>query len=229
METIFRTHGLPESVHSDNAPPPFAPEQFERFLEYLEIHHKKGVAYWPQRNGELERCDETLLKLVRIARLEGRYRRKAVPDFLFQYRDTPHTITGMSPAELLMGRRLRDKLPKVEFSGEQVTEGYWQQKEYDMHTEQEELNRVTELNRMTLDRQKKYCGNRQQTDSKLSPNYEPDPCVVAHKHGNAVVLQDAEGNCKMSNIAHMKKFVEPATIEIEASRDQNSLSFQSKQ
>ena len=26
-----------------------------------------------------------------------------------------------------MGRRLRDKLPKVEFSDEQVTEGYWQQ------------------------------------------------------------------------------------------------------
>ena len=26
-----------------------------------------------------------------------------------------------------MGRKLRDKLPKVEFSGEQVTEAYWQQ------------------------------------------------------------------------------------------------------
>ena len=39
-----------------------------------------------------------------------------------------HTVTGVSPAELLIRRKLRDKLPKVEFSGEQVTEAYRQQK-----------------------------------------------------------------------------------------------------
>jgi len=50
-----------------------------------------------------------------------------------------------------MGRNLRDKHPRVEFSGEQVTEGYWQQKEYDMQTEHGELNTVT------LDRETKYC------------------------------------------------------------------------
>ena len=81
----------------------------------------------PKRNGEVEHCSEILLKIVQIARLEGRDWRKTVQDFLFQYRVTPHTVTGISPAELLMGRKLRDRLPKVEFSGEQVTEGYWQQ------------------------------------------------------------------------------------------------------
>ena len=54
-------------------------------------------------------------KIVRISRLEARDWRKALQDFLFQYRVTPHTVTGMSPAELLMGRKLRDKLPQVEF------------------------------------------------------------------------------------------------------------------
>ena len=59
---------------------------------------------------------------------------------------------------------------------------------------------------------------KQARDSKRSPNYEPEPYLVAHKDGNAVVLQDAKGNCKMRNIAYMKKFVEPATTEIEASK-----------
>ena len=36
MEAIFRTHGLPESLRSNNGPP-FASEQFETFLEYLGI------------------------------------------------------------------------------------------------------------------------------------------------------------------------------------------------
>ena len=84
VEAIFRTHGLPESLRSDNGPQ-FASEQFETFLKYLGIQHKKGVPYWPQSNGEVECCNETLLKMVRIARLEGRDWRKAVQDFLFQY------------------------------------------------------------------------------------------------------------------------------------------------
>ena len=44
--------------------------------------------------------------------------------------------------------------------------------------------------------------------------YEPDPCVVTQ---NAVVLEDAYGNIKMRNTAHIKKFVEPGTINMEKS------------
>ena len=58
---------------------------------------------------------------------------------------------------------------------------------------------------------------KQMRDSKLSPNFETDPYVVIHKDGNAVVLQDVDGNSKMRNIVHMKKFVEPATTEMEES------------
>ena len=65
MEAIFRTHGLPECVRSDNGPP-FASEQFRTFLEYFGIQRKKDVPYWPQSNGEVERCNETLLKIVGI-------------------------------------------------------------------------------------------------------------------------------------------------------------------
>lgn len=123
MEAIFRTHGLPGTVRSDDGPP-FELKEFEAFLEYLGIEHKKCVPYWPQSNGEVERCNETLLKIVRISRLEARDWQKALQDFLFQYRVTPHTVTGMSPAELLMGRKLRDKLPQVEFCKERATEPY---------------------------------------------------------------------------------------------------------
>ena len=38
MEAIFRTHGLPEALRSDNEPP-FASKEFEGFLEYLWISH----------------------------------------------------------------------------------------------------------------------------------------------------------------------------------------------
>ena len=63
MEAIFRTHGLPEAVRSANGPP-FASREFEGFLDYLGIEHKKGVPYWPQSNGQVERCNETVLKII---------------------------------------------------------------------------------------------------------------------------------------------------------------------
>ena len=110
MEAIFRTHGLPETVRSDNGPS-FASKEFQALLEYLGIDHKKGVLYWPQSNGEVESYNETLFKIVRIARLEVRDWRRALQNFLFQDRVTPHTVTGMSPIELLMGRKLPVKLP----------------------------------------------------------------------------------------------------------------------
>ena len=62
IEGVFRTHGLPETVRSDNGPP-FAFEQFESFLEYLDIQHKNGVLLWSQSNGEVERFNETILTL----------------------------------------------------------------------------------------------------------------------------------------------------------------------
>ena len=217
MEAIFRTHGLPETVRSDNGPP-FASMEFDGFLEYLGIEHKKGVPYWLQSNGEVERCNETVLKIVRIARLEGRDWRRALEDFLFQYRVTPHTVTGISPAKLLMGRELRDKLPKVEIRGT-MTEPQWQQllkerdaraklrqKEYADKTRAAKFSDIQEGDQILL---------RQTRENKLSTNYEPDPYTVIQKDGNAVILEDANGNNKMRNVAHMKKFVapEPAAAE----------------
>ena len=89
---------------------PLASREFEGFLEYLALDHKKGIPYWPQSYGEVERFNKTLMKTIRIAQLQDKDWKGGVQDFLFQYRSTPHTVTLLSPAELLMGRRLRDNL-----------------------------------------------------------------------------------------------------------------------
>ena len=53
---------------------------------------------------------------------------------------------------------------------------------------------------------------KQTRENKLSPNYEPEPCIVTRKDGNAAILQDTNGNKEMRNIAHMKKFVDPELL-----------------
>jgi len=123
----------------------------------------------------------------------------------------------VSPAELMMGRKLRYKLPRVEFSKERTTEAYWQrllrerdnraklrQKEYADRTRGAKHSNIEEGDKVLLKRTR---------ENKLSPNYEPEPYTVTHKDGNAVILQDTNGNNKMRNIAHIKKFVDPETVD----------------
>lgn len=63
-----------------------------------------------------------LTKAVRTARLEGPDWRLALFPFLLNYRCTPHLTTGVSPAELLYNRSLRNGIPAVDTSNNLSTE-----------------------------------------------------------------------------------------------------------
>ena len=108
----FTTHGLPLSIRSDNGPQ-FRPSVFEQYLESLDIEHRTTTPLWLQANGKVERKNKSLLKTMRIAHAEGKECKKEIRKYLVAYRSTPHTTTGVSPAELLFGRKIRTKLPDL--------------------------------------------------------------------------------------------------------------------
>ena len=214
LQSMFYTHGLPETLRSDNGPP-FTSQEFEGFLEHLAIDHKRGIPHWPQSDGEVERFNKTLLKIIRIAQLQGENLKGEVQDFLFQYRSTPHTVTSLSPAELLMGRKLRDKLPQIQSLCDQATEAEWQillreryahrqlrEKEYADSKRHATTSDIGEGNLVLL---------RQNREKKLSPTLEPEPYRVVAKNGNAVVIESSAGQSKMRNAGCMKKFIDPGT------------------
>ena len=58
---------------------------------------------------------------MRIAQAEGKNWRKELVHYLAKYRTTPHTVTGVCPAELLFGRKIRTKMP--EFRETTVNDG----------------------------------------------------------------------------------------------------------
>ena len=95
------------------------------------IEHRRTTPLWPQANGEIERQNRTILKRLRIAQAEGRDWRLQMDDFLMMYRSTPHSTTGVSPAELLFGRKIRTKLPQLQqFTCEdEVRDRYSERKE----------------------------------------------------------------------------------------------------
>ena len=75
------------------------------------IVHVTSAPYHPSTNGLAERAVQSFKQGIK--RITGSTIQERLSRFLFQYRITPHTTTGVSPAELLMGRCLRSRLDSL--------------------------------------------------------------------------------------------------------------------
>ena len=115
LHKSFSTFGLPEVVVSDNATG-FTSDEFGAFVRANGIRHVLTPPYHPSSNGLVERAVQTLkesLKKFRSGSLDTKLSR-----FLFSYRSMPHSSTGVSPAELMFGRRLHSPLDNLRPSHE---------------------------------------------------------------------------------------------------------------
>ena len=108
LRMLFATHGLPETIVSDNGSV-FTSEEFQVFTRRNGIQHLTSAPYHPASNGLAERAVQTVKEALRKEAGGGSMKPK-IARFMFQYRLTPHTTTGVAPAELLMNRRLRSRL-----------------------------------------------------------------------------------------------------------------------
>ena len=102
MKSIFARHGIVNILVSDNAPQ-YASAEFKSFAESWEFSHVTSSPHYAQSNGLAERTVQTVKRLLK----------KADDPYiaLLEYRNTPLEGVGLSPAQMLMGRRLRTKLP----------------------------------------------------------------------------------------------------------------------
>ena len=109
MRRLFVSHGLPEEVVSDNGSQ-FTGHEFKTFLEMNGIKHTRVAPYHPASSGATERCVQTVKQRPR-KHAAGIHISKEhwVVNFLLRYRCTPHSVTGVSPAELFLKRRLRNR------------------------------------------------------------------------------------------------------------------------
>ncbi|UYV62655.1 K02A2.6-like, partial [Cordylochernes scorpioides] len=101
-KSIFARHGVPETVVSDNGTQFGAAREFANFARQYGFTHVTSSPRFPQSNGMAEAG-------VKIAKLI--LKKNQDPSLgLLEYRSTP-LENGYSPAELLMGRKLRTTLP----------------------------------------------------------------------------------------------------------------------
>ncbi len=107
LRKSFSNHGLPEMLVSDNAAY-FVSTEFKEFMNKNGIRHITSAPFHASSNGLAERAVQTFKTMMKKAG-EGSVASK-VARVLFSYRITPQSTTGISPAEMLLGRKLRSTL-----------------------------------------------------------------------------------------------------------------------
>ena len=110
LDELFAIWGRPETIVCDNGPQ-FAPVTFADWCHAHSIAHLTSAPFHPASNGEAERIVGVFKQVVkRAVGEEKKSKHLALREFLQQYRVTPHCTTGRTPAELMLGHRVRYSL-----------------------------------------------------------------------------------------------------------------------
>ena len=103
LKAMFATHGLPCEVVTDGGSQ-FTSAAFAEFAKQCEFVHTATSPHFPQANGEAERAVRTAKHIIKQPESWSA---------LLAYRAAPLHGLGVSPAELLMGRKLRTIIPAL--------------------------------------------------------------------------------------------------------------------
>ena len=227
-EDIFSRWGLPISVRTDNGPQ-FGCE-FQAYLKQNGVFWFSTTPMWPAANGEVERQNRSLLKSLKVAQNSGRNYRSELRKFLMAYRSTPHSVTGVSPAELMMGRQMRTKLPCLERCEPRLDEevrdrqvlAKLKTKEY---VDAKRGARETEI----------AVGDtvlvRAEKTNKLSPNFSPEKHQIVSRQGSEVIVSNENsGRQFRRNLTEVRKLPNPQIetdnaedeVEVETCTDSNA-------
>ncbi|UYV62474.1 LLGL1 [Cordylochernes scorpioides] len=109
LKSIFARHGTPETVRSDNGPQfqKVLGSEFSKFSKEWSFKHITSSPKFPQSNGFIEAI---------IKNIKQSFKKEEDCYLTLQAYRTMPLESGYSPAELLMGRRLRTSFPAIESS-----------------------------------------------------------------------------------------------------------------
>ena len=107
LHSLFAQFRLPEMVVTDNGTG-FVSHEFQQFLRKNGVKQTTSTPYHPASNGFAERAVQVIKR--RLKKVTEGTMCSRLAKVLFSYRLIPQTTTGLTPAELLLGRRPHTRL-----------------------------------------------------------------------------------------------------------------------
>ncbi|XP_058456818.1 uncharacterized protein K02A2.6-like [Malaya genurostris] len=202
LKNVFTRLGLPFMLTFDNAKN-FSSQELKEYCVDYDIKLKHTTPYWPSANGEVERQNRSILKVLKISKQNGTDWKEAIQDYIYMYSLTPHSVTNVAPAQLMFGRRFRDLIPNF----------------YNYVSEDDEMrDRDRTVKYYTKENRDKRVGAKQSTVSigdevwmknmvpqnKLDTTFLPTPARVIDRCENSLTLKTPDGEVYRRNTSHVK-------------------------
>ena len=116
LRHMFATFGVPDDLSSDGGPE-FTADETEDMLIRWGVNHSPSSAYFPQSNGRAEVAVRITKRILEDnVGPNGSLNNDNVVRALLQLRNTPDRDCGLSSAEVLFGRPLKDSMPRLDKS-----------------------------------------------------------------------------------------------------------------
>ena len=110
IREFFQRWGVAEEVSADGGPN-ISSREIKEWLESWGVKFRLSSAYYPKSNGRAEAAVKSLKRLLKGNTKRGTIDNDKIAKALLQHRNTPLHDIEKSPAELALGRSLRDSVP----------------------------------------------------------------------------------------------------------------------
>ena len=204
LDRIFSSYGLPEVIIMDNGPP-FKAQAVKDYMLSHAIKHRRITPLWPQANAEAERFMQSLNKTLQAAYIEKVEWRRAVYEFLSQYRHTPHCTTKISPSEMMFNRRVRHTIPdQLHHSRENINETLERNNEKSKQKAKRYMDKRSHAKESSIN-----VGDtaiiKQPKHNKLTSKFKVFPYKVTQIKGTMVTAENSKGHTTTRNVSHFER------------------------
>nr|XP_029723025.1 uncharacterized protein K02A2.6-like [Aedes albopictus] len=226
IRPVFMRLGIPQTLTTDNASN-FSSREMVDFCKRYDIQLKHTTPYWPQANGNVERQNRSIMKILRISALNGSDWKADLEEHNYVYSVTPHPATGRSPAEVAFGRPFKDWIPqffRIDFDDDEdirVKDRAYKTASKTYH------DRVKQVRESTINEGDRVLMKNHTMQNKLSAPFLPEPCTVVKKEGSSVTVETPAGVQFRRNSAHLKKLprTSDSTVEVTDTDDEGSTTW----
>ncbi|KXJ30235.1 hypothetical protein RP20_CCG007458 [Aedes albopictus] len=131
---------------------------------------------------------------------------------MYMYSITPHSTTGVAPANLMFGRRFRDLIPHVQdctLDDGELRDKDWVAK----YQAKENRDKRVGARESPVDVGDQVLMKNLLPQNKLSSKFLPTPATVVDRIGNSVTLKTSEGQVYKRNTSHVRPFIQQSNVE----------------
>ena len=216
LEESFSMHGIPDSITHDNGPC-YNSSDWIKFAKKWGFEARPCTPEHPQANGIAERFMGVLVKVVHAAVASNQDPRVEVRRRLLNYRNTPHPSTGKTPAELMIRRQIKTRVPglmkstmdKVDIEAKTMDKVAREKRKSRFDSSKHAKTKEVMKGDKVLVKQKK---------SSINPPFDPRPYTVTEVKGTQVTATRG-GKERKRNQAKMKVVkVRPAHLQPQSGR-----------